>query len=122
MPAIANNETRKLLIEAWDKTHSTKEIADCFSVNTSTCLSPGKNVKNGLVETRVSQRGCKYALKQTDIQTIDQLIQAQPDITIHEINEKLHLTVSDETVRKTVLRLGYVYKKKSPHASEQESP
>ena len=79
-------------------------------------------MKNGLVETRVSQRGCKYALKQTDIQTIDQLIQAQPDITIHEINEKLHLTVSDETVRKTVLRLGYVYKKNSPHASEQESP
>lgn len=32
------------------------------------------------------------------------------------------LKVSDETVRQAVLKLGYVYKKKSLHASEQERP
>ena len=36
--------------------------------------------------------------------------------------EKLQLHVSDETVRKAILKLGYVYKKKSLHASEQERP
>jgi len=30
------NETRALLIQAWNKTHNAKEIAECFSVHTST--------------------------------------------------------------------------------------
>lgn len=59
----------------------------------------------------------KPVLRQNDIQNINQLIQQQPDITIHEITEKLDLHVSDETVRKAVLKLGYVYKKKSLHTS-----
>ena len=71
----------------------------------------------------VWKRECgKSALSQNDFQNIDQLIQQQPDITIHEIMEKLQLHVSDETVRKAILKLGYVYKKKSLHASEQERP
>ena len=87
------------------------------------CLPPGKRMREtGSVETRTSQRGCKPVLSQNDFQNIDQLIQQQPDITIHEIMEKLQLHVSDETVRKAILKLGYVYKKKSLHASEQERP
>ena len=56
--------------------------------------------ETGSVETRVSLRGRKPALSQTDIQDIDRMIQTQPDITIHEIREELQLQVSDETVRK----------------------
>ena len=120
---MLHNEARKLLIEAWNKTHNAKEIAECYSVNTSTVYRLEKRMREtGSVETRVSQRGRKQALKQTDIESIDNLIKSQPDITIHEINEKLQLSVSDETVRKAVLKLGYVYKKKSLHASEQERP
>lgn len=120
---MLHNEARKLLIEAWNKTHNAKEIAECYSVNISTVYRLEKRMREtGSVETRVSQRGRKQALKQTDIENIDNLIKSQPDITIHEINEKLQLSVSDETVRKAVLKLGYVYKKKSLHASEQERP
>lgn len=120
---MLHNEARKLLIEAWNKTHNAKEIAECYSVNTSTVYRLEKRMREtGSVETRVSQRGRKQALKQTNIENIDNLIKSQPDITIHEINEKLQLSVSDETVRKAVLKLGYVYKKKSLHASEQERP
>lgn len=120
---MLHNETRKLLIDAWNKTHNAKEAAECFSVNTSTVYRLEKRMREtGSVETRVSLRGRKPALSQTDIQKIDQLIRAQPDITIHEIQEGLQLHVSDETIRKAVLKLGYVYKKKSLHASEQERP
>lgn len=120
---MLHNEARKLLIEAWNKTHNAKEIAECFSVNTSTVYRLEKRMREtGSIETRVSQRGRKPALSQTDMQNIDQLIKAQSDITIREIQEKLHLPVSDETVRKAVIKLGYVYKKKSLHASEQERP
>lgn len=41
---------------------------------------------------------------------------------MQEIIEALHLTVSNETVRKTVRQLGYRRKKKSLHASDQERP
>ena len=120
---MLHNEARKLLIEAWNKTHNAKEIAECFSVNTSTVYRLEKRMREtGSVETRTSQRGRKPALSQNDIQNIDRLIQQQPDITINEVLEKLQLHVSDETVRKAILKLLYVYKKKSLHASEQERP
>ena len=76
----------------------------------------------GSVDLRVNQRGRKAKLTQKDIEAIDALVQKQPDITIHEIKESLHLDVCDETVRKAVVRLGYRVKKKSIHASEQERP
>lgn len=120
---MLHNEARKLLIEAWNKTHNAKEIAECFSVNISTVYRLEKRMREtGSVETRTSQRGRKPALSQNDIQNIDRLIQQQPVITINEVLEKLQLHVSDETVRKAILKLGYVYKKKSLHASEQERP
>ncbi len=123
MITMLHNEARKLLIDAWNKTDNTKEVSECFSVNTSTVCRPEKRMREtGSVETRVSLRGRKPALNQSDLQDIDQLIQAQSDITIHEIREKLQLQVSDETVRKATLKLGYVFKKKSLHASEQERP
>lgn len=120
---MLHNEARKLLIKAWEKTHNAKEVAECFGVNTSTVYRLEKRMREtGTVETRVSQRGRKSALSQTDLQNIDQMIRAQPDITIHEIREGLQLPVSDETVRRAVVKMGYVYKKKSLHASEQERP
>ncbi len=78
--------------------------------------------ETGSVETRVSLRGRKPALSQADIHKTDRLIQMHPDITIHEIREKLRFHASDKTVRKAAVKLGYVYKKKSLHASEQERP
>ena len=120
---MLHDEARKLLIKAWEKTHNAKEVAECFGVNTSTVYRLEKRMREtGTVETRVSQRGRKSALSQTDLQNIDQMIRAQPDLTIHEIREGLQLPVSDETVRRAMVTMGYVYKKKSLHASEQERP
>ena len=60
---MLHDETRKLLIEAWNKTHNAKEIAECFSVNTSTVYRPEKQMREtGSVKTRTSQRGRKHAL------------------------------------------------------------
>ena len=41
---------------------------------------------------------------------------------INEIIEKLCLKVTNETVRKAVVKMGYVYKKKSLYASECYRP
>ena len=109
--------------KAWNKTHNAKEIAECFSVNTSTVYRLEKQMREtGSVKTRTSQRGRKHALTPEDIQNIDRVVQQEPDITIDEIIDKLGLHVCNETVRKAVIKLGYSYKKKSLHASEQERP
>ena len=120
---MLHNEERHLIIQALNHHIPVKEIDECFSVNTSTIYRLRKQMeKTGSVETRTSLRGRKHVLSDDDLVHIDSLIQQQPDITIQEIMDTLHLKVSDETVRKAVLKLGYVYKKKSLHASEQERP
>ena len=78
--------------------------------------------ETGSVKTRTSQRGRKHALTPEDLQNIDRVVQQEPDITIDEIIDKLGLHVCNETVRKAVIKLGYSYKKKSLHTSEQERP
>ena len=76
--------------------------------------------KTGSVNLQTSRRRRKPALTEEDLQDIDRLIIAQPDITIDGIIEKQGLTVSNETVRKAVIGLGYVYKK-SPFTRQSES-
>ena len=116
---MLHNEERRLIIQVLNRHIPVKEIAECFSVNTSTIYRLRKKMEmTGSVETRTSLRGRKPVLSNDDIVHIDNLIQQQPDITINEIMDTLQLKVSDETVRQAVLKLGYVYKKKSLHASE----
>ena len=120
---MLHNEARKLLIEAVEKTHNVQEVADCYSVNRSTVYRLKKRwEETGSFETRTSLRGRKPALSPEALESIDQLVQSRPDITLQEIVDTLHLTVSIETVRKALLKLGYRRKKKSLHASEQERP
>ena len=118
---MLHNETRELLVEAYEKTGKAKEVAECFSVDTSTVYRLNRQKKaTGSVKLRTNQRGRKPSLSPTDLSNIDKAIQEQPDITIDEIIEKLNLHVANETVRKAVIKMGYIYKKKSFHASERE--
>ena len=118
---MLHNEARKLLVEAYEQSHDAQTVAQYFQVSTSTVYRlSGQLKKNGSVELQTSRRGRKPALTEEDLQDIDRLIKAQPDITIDEIIEKQGLSVSNETVRKAVIKLGYVYKKKSFYAAERE--
>ncbi|MEH2933381.1 transcriptional regulator [Acutalibacter sp. JLR.KK004] len=118
---MLRNEARKLLVQAYEQTHDAQAVAKCFHVSTSTVYRlSGQMKKTGSVDLQTSQRGRKPALTEKDLQDIDQLITAQPDITIDEIIEKQGLSVSNETVRKAVIGLGYIYKKKSFYTAERE--
>ena len=118
---MLHNEARKLLVEAYEQTRDAQTVAKCFQVSTSTVYRLSVQMKKtGSVDLQTSQRGRKPALTEEDLQDIDQLIIAQPDITIDEIIEKQGLSISNETVRKAVIGLGYVYKKKSFYAAERE--
>ena len=120
---MLHNEARKLLIQALERSHNVREVARNYSVNRSTVYRLKKRLdETGSIETRTYLRGRKLALTPEEVENINQLVKTRPDITMQEIIETLHLTVSNETVRKTVRQLGYHRKKKSLHASEQERP
>lgn len=120
---MLHNEARKLLLEAWDKTHNASEVAKYFSVNKSTVYRlVERRDQTGGYETRTNLRGRKPVLSEEQRQAIIQLVREEPDITINEMIERLHLNVCDETVRRVLVKEGYTYKKKSLHAKEQERP
>ena len=118
---MLHNEARELLVEAYNKHPVAKDIAEVFSVSTSSVYRlVRQKVRTGTVELRVSQRGRKKLLSEEDIRRIQALIEAQNDITIEEIRETLGLKASYTTVERAVRGLGYRLKKKSLHASERD--
>lgn len=118
---MLRTETRELLVKAFEKTHNAHEVAECFSVDLSTVYRIVERKRaTGSVKPLTYLRGRKAALTAQDLQNIDNLLKEQPDITIQEIIEKLHLHACNETVRKATLKLGYTYKKKSIYAAERD--
>ena len=105
---MLHNEARKLLIQALERSHNVREVARNYCVNRSTVYRLKKRLdETASIETRTYLRGRKPALTPEEVENINQLVKNRPDITMQEIIETLHLTVSNETVRKTVRQLGY---------------
>lgn len=114
---MLSNEARKIIIKAHEKGYKTAEIAYIFDVDVSSINKLLRQYKEtGSYELRTHERGRKAALTDNDRKNIFALIDENPDITINEIIEKLNLKLKNEAVRK----MGYVYKKKTLHASERE--
>lgn len=120
---MLSNKERKLLVEAYEKGYKSKELSEIFniSINSVNRIMRQKK-KTGSYELKTHNSGRKSILSETDLKNISELIDAQPDITINETIEKLNLKAVNETVRKAVVKMGYLYKKKSLHASERERP
>ena len=120
---MLHNEARNLLVEAYEKTHDAKGVALAYGVSVPTVYRLAEQkAKTGSVDLRVSERGRKRVLGQDALEKIAKAIDAQPDITLAEIVEKLELPVGIETVRRAIQVMGYRRKKKMIHASEQERP
>ena len=118
---MLHNESRNLLVQAFEKNHNAKQTAQDFSVSLRTVYRLRQQMKQtSSVNLRVNQRGRKAKLTRQDLDAVDDLVNKQFDLSIREIKERFHLNVCEETVRKAVIKLGYRIKKKSIHASEQE--
>ena len=117
------NETRKLILEAYDKGISVNEIAKCYSVDPSSIYRViERRNRTGDYTTRTHLRGRKPKLTDTDRQNILDKVKEQPDITCDEIVTDLTLSVSPVTVWRFLKKQKFHFKKKSLHASEQERP
>lgn len=118
---MLHNEARELLVEGYEATHDAEGIAKAYSVSKWTVyrLAEQKR-KTGSVKLQTSQRGRKPALTAEDKANIRDCINADPDITIEEIREKLNLSASYSTVERAINAMGYTLKKKSLYASERD--
>lgn len=121
---MLHNEARKLALQALEKTHNAKEVAECFSVHISTIYRLKRQFEaTGTYKTKTSQRGRKPALTNEDLKKIKQFLEKHPDSTVQEVIDAVHPTSSaNETVRLAIRKLGFRRKKKTLHASEQERP
>ncbi len=118
---MLSTEIRELMVKAYEKSHDAKEVARNFSVDKSTVYKYVRKMrKTGTVAVQTSKRGRKSILSREQLDEIAETIINQPDISISEIKEKLNLPVSEENIREKVVQMGFVYKKKSLHASERE--
>ena len=120
---MLRNEARKMILEPYDRGISVKELAECFSVNTSSIYRLLKRRREtGSYETQTNLRGCKPKITETEGQNILNLLNAQLDITCLEIIQTLNLPASIDTVWRFLQKQGCRRKKKSLHAAEQERP
>lgn len=122
---MLSNEARSTIIKAHEKGYKSKELADIFEVDVSTINTLIRQYKEtGFYELRTHERGRKSSLTEDDKKNIYNLVSQNSDITIDEIIEKLNLKLNlklkNKAVRRTVRKMGFVYKKKSLHASERE--
>ena len=89
---MLHNEARKLVLEAWDKTHNAREIAKYFSVNESTVYRLiEERARTGRYETRTQLRGRKTILTEKQHHDILELVQEQPDITLKEFARNIKM-------------------------------
>lgn len=117
---MLSNDTRQQLIEAFEKNQNAKEVAEYYGVHISTVYRlRQRKEETGDVKVLTERCGRKRTLSEEDILKIDHAIEERPDITIRELQEKLDLPCSHETLRKAALELGWRYKKKSVYASER---
>ncbi len=120
---MLKKETRLLLLKTIENGTKVTDAAKAYFVDRSTVNRLIRQMKEtGSIEPKTYLRGRKPSLTEEDLQNIDNLLKEHSDLTISEVKETLNLPVCEETVRKAVLKPGYVYKKKSLHASEQEHP
>lgn len=121
---MLSNETRKRLVEGYERTHDVRMIAQAYGVSEREVYKLAAQMREtGSVELRMSRCGRKAKLSETDIERVDKAIQAQPDITFGELITMLSLDISESRLGRIVReKLGYSRKKKMIHASEQERP
>ena len=87
---MLHNEARKLILKAYDKGISVKELAECFSVNPYSVyhLLKRRN-ETGSYETQNYLRGKKSKPSDLEQQNSLALMEKQPNITCLEIIEIL---------------------------------
>ena len=109
---MLSNEDRNRLVKTYEKFPDAVKISEIYSVSVGSVYRLVRQMKDtGSADLKTSARGRKPSLSPQDIENIRRTVLEEPDIAIRELNAKLNLGVSDETVRTKAAELGLRYKK-----------
>lgn len=121
---ILTNDERKRLVDAYERIKKAKMIAEAYNVSERTVfrLVAQKN-NTGNVELQTSKRGRKPKISENELRRITETIIEEPDITLQEIIDKLHLRCTVPSICRIIRhKLGFTRKKKSLYAAERDNP
>src|SRR4051794_7398895 len=119
-----SNDLRKRILEAVDNNEgSRRKLAVRFKVNTATITKLLRlRRETGSFEPRPHAGGVTPALDDDALQRLRELVEATPDATLESLRQGMGITGSRMIICRALQKLGLPLKKKSPHASERDTP
>jgi transposase len=119
-----SNDLRKRILDAVDNREgSRRKLAVRFKVNTATITKLLRlRRETGSYEPRPHAGGVTPSLDGDALQRLRRLVEKTPDATLETLRQKMGISGSRMIICRALRKLGLPVKKKSPHASERDTP
>src|SRR6185312_5525186 len=119
-----SNDLRTRILDAVDnKEGSRRKLAARFKVNTSTITRLLQlRRETGTSEPRPHGGGVIPALDGDALERLRALVEETPDATLEALRQKMGVSGTRMIICRALQKLGLPLKKKSPHASERDTP
>ncbi len=119
-----SNDLRQRILDAVDhREGSRRKLAARFSVNVSTITRLLQlRRRTGSSQPRPHGGGVVPTLDQDALERLRGLVEETPDATLEMLKQKLGVSGSIMIICRALQKLGLPLKKKSPHASERDTP
>jgi transposase len=119
-----SNDLRQRILDAVDNREgSRRELAVRFKVNTSTITRLLQlRRQTGSFMPRPHGGGVEPTLDHDALERLRKLVEETPDATLAALKQKLGVSGSRMIICRALRKLGLPLKKKSPHASERDTP
>jgi len=123
MQPLSNDLRRRILDAVDNKEGSRRKLAVRFKVNTSTITKLLRlRRETGSFEPRPHAGGVAPALDGDALQRLRKLVEETPDATLEALRQRMGISGSRMIICRALQELGPPLKKKSPHASERDTP
>src|SRR6187551_1902084 len=119
-----SNDLRQRILEAVDNREgSRRALAVRFKVNTSTITKLLRlRRETGSIEPRPHAGGVAPTLDDDALRRLRALVEEAPDSTLETLRQRMGISGSRMIICRGLQKLGLPLKKKSPHASERDTP
>jgi transposase len=119
-----SNDLRQRILDAIDNREgSRRKLAARFAVNTATITRLLKlRRETGSIEPRPHGGGVEPTLDHDALERLRKLVEETPDATLEALKQKMGVSGSRMIICRALQKLGLPLKKKSPHASERDTP
>src|SRR3954469_24801426 len=123
MQPLSNDLRQRILDAVDDREGSRRKLAVRFKVNTSTITKLLRlRRETGSFEPRPHAGGVAPTLDDAALQRLRELVEETPDATLEALRQRVGISGSRMIICRALQKLGLPLKKKSPHASERDTP